>query len=569
MKQTNQNLSMEALSSQTMPYQELLAQGWNFLRNKQINDAINISQHLNKSHPDNGDGWYYTAQVAVTIGNLKAAKQSFKNACKLVPAQIAWKISLANTYYNLREIEQVKSSLNDLESLALTATQHNQIALLFSQIHLYEQSIKHYQEAISLEPNNHSHYYSLAAVYRYAGNLEQAEAYLTKAIEYNAHDIDAHALRVDVKKQTPRHNHIESLTALLEQNGTAKQLTSTQLPATQLTTKDKVQINFALAKSYEDLGDSAKSFEYLQQGARLRRQHIEYNIKQDQTIMAGISKHFDQSWWSNTPIAKQEKLSEKKLTPIFIIGMPRTGSTLIDRVLSTGKTVLNAGELNDFSRLLTEQVQQKFGAEIKNKQQFIKAASQIDFEKLGNDYLASVKDQFAHLGLGESINYFSDKLPFNFLYTGLIQKALPHAKIIHVTRDPMDTCYAVFKTLFQQAYPFSYEQKELAEYFIAYKKLMTHWQQLTDRAELNIHTVSYEQLVSEPAKISEQLYQFCGLTWQAEYADMQNNNAAVTTASASQVRQPIHKDSVQKWRKYEQQLLTLKQRLERAGILCD
>jgi len=554
MKQTNQTPSTEALS-----LQKLLSQGWGVLRHKQINDAIKISQQLNKSYPNNGDGWHFTAQVALALGNLKAAKQSFKNACKLVPTRIAWKISLANAYYNSREIEQVKSSLLDVEKLTLTATLHNQVALLFSQIHLYEKSIEHYQKAITLEPSNYTHHYSLGTVYRYAGNLEQAEASLTKAIECKGNDIDAHALRVDLQKQTPSHNHIEELNALLEESNAT----------TQLTAKDKVQINFALAKSYEDLSEPAKAFEYLRQGAKLRRQHIEYNIKQDQTIMEDISQYFDQDWWSNTATPKQSNVSEVRLTPIFVIGMPRTGSTLIDRILSTGKAVLNAGELSDFSRLLTEQVQQTFGAEIKNKQQFIKAASQIDFEKLGNDYLASVEAQFAHLGLGKNIHYFSDKLPFNFLYTGLIQKALPHAKIIHVTREPMDTCYAVFKTLFQQAYPFSYEQKELGEYFIAYKKLMAHWQQLADRAELNIHTVSYEQLVAEPIKVAEQVYQFCGLTWQAEYADMQNNNAAVTTASASQVRQPIHKDSLKKWRKYEQQLTPLKLQLEQAGISCD
>lgn len=551
MKQTNQHSLIE-----TLPPKELLSQGWNFLHHKQINDAIKISQHLNKLHPNNGDGWQYTAQVALVIGNLKAAKQSFKNACKLMPTQIAWKISLANTYHNLREIEQVKSSLFDIEKLTLTATQHNQVALLFSQIHLYEGSIKHYQKAISIEPSNNTHHYSLAAVYRYAGNLEQSEACLTNAIDCNTNDIDAHALRVDLKKQTLDHNYIDSLTALLEQNSAT----------TQLSVKDKVQINFALAKSYEDVNEPTKAFEYLQQGAKLRRQHIEYNIKQDQEIMADISQYFDQHWWLKNPITEKNDFAEKELTPIFVIGMPRTGSTLIDRMLSTGQEVLNAGELSDFSRLLTEQVQQTFGAEVKSKQQFIKAASQIDFAKLGHDYLASVQAQFAHLGLGKSVHYFTDKLPFNFLYTGLIQKAMPHAKIIHVTREPMDTCYAVFKTLFQQAYPFSYEQKELAQYFIAYKKLMAHWQQLS---ELTIHNVSYEKLVEEPTEVAEQLYQFCGLTWQAEYANMQNNNAAVTTASASQVRQPIHKNSVQKWRQYEQQLTPLKQQLEQAGISCD
>jgi len=534
--------------------ESLLSQGWNFLKNKQNNQAIEISQLLNKFYPNLGVAWYFTGKVALTINNILAAKQSFKNACKLTPAKQPWKITLANVYYRLNEIEPLKKLITSLDLSMLSATEHNQIAMLYSQIHLYQQSIEHYHKAIALEPEKSTHYYSLAAVQRYAGDLEQAEINLTKAIEFHPFDIDAHTLRVDLKKQTKEDNYIESLTALINQPVLPKPLS----------VKDKVQLYYALAKSYEDIAEHDKSFECLQKGASLRRQHIDYHINQDTDTMTEISRYFDQNWWANVPSARQKE--QEKLTPIFILGMPRTGSTLIDQILSAGKEVQGAGELNDFSRLLTEQVKNTFGNDIKTKQEFIEASARIDFHQLGADYLSSVHAQFSHLGVGNKVHCFTDKLPFNFLYIGLIQKALPNAKIIHVTRGAMDTCYAVFKTLFQQAYPFSYDQKELAQYFASYQKLMAHWQKLP---QLNIHTINYEQLVERPEDTAEELYQFCDLNWRAEYTNVQNNNSAVTTASASQIRQPIHKGSVQKWRKYHQQLAPLIQQLEQEGISCD
>ena len=180
--------------------------------------------------------------------------------------------------------------------------------------------------------------------------------------------------------------------------------------------------------------------------------------------------------------------------------------------------------------------------------------------------MSSVTAHFNEAGIGDKTNYFIDKLPFNYLYVGLIKAALPQAKIVHVMRNPMDTCYAVYKTLFQQAYPFSYQQQELAAYFISYQKLMQHWAQLAD---LDIHQISYEELVSAPKETGKKLYQFCGLDWHDRYIDVTSQQGMVNTASASQVRQEIHQGSLQKWQHYRQQLAPLKAQLEKAGIVCD
>lgn len=535
----------------------LLKQGWHDLNNQKINDAIKLSQQLNKQYPNNGEAWYFTGQIALAIGNLAAARQSLKNACKLIPQNPAWQISLANVYLKSHEATQVKNTIIALKNAKLTALEHNQVGMLFSQINMLPDAVEHYQQAINLDPSNNEHYYSLAAVQRHMGGLEQAEDNLTRAIALNTLDIDAHTLRVDLKKQTRENNFVEPLEALLNK---------------QLSPKKEVQVRFALAKSHEDMAEYSRSFEYLQQASLLRRKHIDYDVAHDIETMTQISQSFNLNWWQKPSTEIQQKAeadteTETDLTPIFILGMPRTGSTLTDRIISAGKNVHSAGELNDFARLFTAQVEKTFGTKMKSRQQFIEASSQIDFVKLGQDYLHSVKDQLSHIDFGKNKNqFFTDKLPFNFLYIGLIQKALPNAKIIHVKRNTMDTCYAIFKTLFHQAYPFSYDQKELAEYYIAYQKLIKHWEQFPN---LNIHTVNYESLVSNTMDCAKDMVQFCGLQWQDEFVNVQNNTSAVNTASASQIRQAIHKKSVNKWRNFEKQLNPMITSLEQAGIYCD
>jgi tetratricopeptide (TPR) repeat protein len=535
-----------------MSARTLLINGWEALKKQHIKQAISLSQQLNHQYPDHSEGWYYTAQVADSINNKPAAEQGFKNACKLAPANISLKMILANFYLSNDDFKKAKIKALELDELLLTATEHNQLALLFSKLNLVDQAIDHYQQAITLDSENHEHYYSLATVLRFAGDLALAEQHLDKAVTLDPLDIDAHVLKVDLRKQIPENNNINNLSELL---------------AKDLAIKDRVQVYFALAKSYEDLADYQQSFVYLEQGNKLRRKHVNYHVKTDVDTMSNICHVFNPLWWSkhkgNGLNASKSSLS---ITPIFVLGMPRTGSTLTDRILSASDNVTSAGELDTFAQQLTKQVNQHLSPAERSRKSFILAASQIDYGQLGQDYLSSVTARINEVGIGGKTHYFIDKLPFNFLYVGLIKAALPQAKIVHVTRNPMDTCYAVYKTLFQQAYPFSYQQQELAEYFISYQKLMQHWSQL---AGLDIHQLSYEQLVGDPKEVGEKLYQFCGLDWQDRYLDLSSQQGTVNTASASQVRHDIHQGSLQKWQHYEQQLAPLKAQLEKAGIVCD
>jgi hypothetical protein len=181
----------------------------------------------------------------------------------------------------------------------------------------------------------------------------------------------------------------------------------------------------------------------------------------------------------------------------------------------------------------------------------------LDFRQLGVAYLESSRPGTGHTA------HFVDKLPLNFMYAGLIHLALPGARIVHVQRHPMDTCYAIYKTLFRDAYPFSYKLQELGEYYLAYRQLMAHWQQVMPGV---IHTVRYEDLVADIESETGQLLEHCGLPFQEQCLRFHENDSASTTASAAQVRTALYSSSVGMWRQYEQQLQPLVDQLTASGI---
>ena len=181
----------------------------------------------------------------------------------------------------------------------------------------------------------------------------------------------------------------------------------------------------------------------------------------------------------------------------------------------------------------------------------------LNFQKLGDAYLQSTRAR-AH-----GCAHFVDKLPLNFLYTGLIHLALPGAKIIHVQRNPMDCCYAIYKTLFRDAYPFSYNLQELGDYYLAYRELMAHWNSVLPGM---IHTVQYEELVADLELQSRHLLSHCNLPWEQQCLAFEKSQASTSTASAVQVRRGLYNSSVGKWRHYEGQLQPLVEKLSAAGV---
>jgi hypothetical protein len=194
------------------------------------------------------------------------------------------------------------------------------------------------------------------------------------------------------------------------------------------------------------------------------------------------------------------------------------------------------------------------------RRQLVQQTAELDFTRLGEAYLDSSRPLTGHTP------HFIDKMPLNFLYAGLIHLALPHARIIHLVREPMDSCYAIYKRLFQDAYPWSYDLDEIADYYLAYRRLMTHWNKAMPGV---IHELHYEELVTSAETCSRELLCHCDLIWEEQCLHFDQSTAPSTTASASQVRQPLYTSSIQRWRDYEQQLAPLAEKLREAGIQID
>jgi hypothetical protein len=249
--------------------------------------------------------------------------------------------------------------------------------------------------------------------------------------------------------------------------------------------------------------------------------------------------------------------SKRAPGPIFILGLPRSGSTLIERILGRHSRVRAAGELQSMALAIVEAVRQRAGATQISRRELVEQSAQLDFESLGRDYLARARASGA---IGD---YFIDKMPLNFLYCGLICRALPEARIVHVHRHPMAACYAMFKTLFEDAYPFSYDLSELGRYYLAYRRLMQHWGRVMPG---RIYELRYESMIEDQRGETQRLLAFCGLDWEDACAQFHENPDPSTTASAAQVRQPIYDSSVNQWRHYGGQLADLRRLLAEGGI---
>lgn len=410
---------------------------------------------------------------------------------------------------------------------------------VFSHANEQTRALAAFDRAVALAPENAHFIFNRATVYRFLGRLEEAEAAYDRVIALKGTDYEAYINRSELRTQSVERNHIGELEDLLAR-GIADW-------------RGEVQVRYALAKEYEDTGNYPKSFQHLELGAKKRRDHMQYNVAVDVATVDWIIEAFPAAPATDAPRPAGD-------APIFIVGLPRSGTTLVDRILGSHSAVHSAGELNHFALCLVDAVSRGNGGVAMPRRELVARSAGLDFAALGRDYLGRVPP------LPARARRFTDKMPLNYLYIGLIRRALPNAKIMHVTRQPMAVCYAMYKTLFKDGYPFSYDLTEIGRYYLAYRRLMDHWQATLPGA---IYTVPYEALVADQLGETRRMLDFCGLEWQDACAEFHRNAAPATTASAVQVRRRIYGSSVSQWRHYAAHLAALNEQLRAAGIDTD
>ena len=517
---------------------QLEKQIWQLMKAGDLEQAAAACDQLNQAFPDYGPGWNTSSRLAISLNEPVIALQAVQRALLLSPGKPEWLLqqmaSLA-VYGDLKAAGVVADEIAEHEFE--TAYHASTCAVTMNRLGRHADAERHFLKAVEFTPNNPNYLFNLATAQRFLGKLDEATKSLGRAIDLNPLDCEAQLLRSGFRAYTESDNNIDSLLGTLE-----------KIPQEH---PGRVQIYFALAKELNDLQRYDESFERLQQGASERRSKLAYVAHHDLDTMRMIREQFGSEAFASPPAGFVNA------EPIFVIGMPRAGTVLVERVLNKHSVVRAVGEPQSFGIELVNQCELVMDAAPENSEQLMSAAKKVDFAALGEAYHNSAKPtsgKYAH---------FVDKLPINFMYAGLIHLALPKAKIILVERDPMDNCYAAFKTLFPGAYPYSYDLDELANYFVAYSQLMKHWQEVMPDV---IFKVRYEDLVTNSKTTIEDLLEHCNLSFEESCLNFYSDSEKASTASAVRLRHELRANSIGGWRNYSEQLQPVAETLSKGGV---
>jgi len=438
-------------------------------------------------------------------------------------------LSLSFCHMQLGQIEQALSFANDALSLQpdyLAAKE--QLAQLHSLNSNFSVATKLYLELLEALPDSPVPLYSLATIYKNSGELTRAKEYYEQAIAKDAQFTPAYFGLSSVHKYAGIDD--PHLTSLLKVSNSPT-----------LSQADSTLVHFALAKAYEDVKEFELAFTHLSKGNTQKFNSYGYDVRTDLLLMENIKQVFNQEVFSQNKLDKGNKNRA-----IFILGMPRSGTSLVEKILASHSKVYAGGELDTFFRLGSSLFRDS-GADFHFSN--ISSYSKEELDQIRTEYLDKLKD-IEPTGL-----YVTDKLPVNFLMVGLIKLLIPNALIIHCKRNSLDTCLSIYKSNFSNDnYRFAYDLLALGEYYKGYESLMEHWSSMFKD---EIIEVEYEQLAKSPATEIPHLLQRCGLTIEDNCLHFHNTPGIVKTASAVQVRKPMYTSSIGFWQNYATQLQPL------------
>jgi len=503
-------------------------------------DAIKMFAEATKINSNYAEAFYNLGSVQKKLGRFQEAIESYKRAIQITPNYLDAHNNLGNIYKDLGLLNDAIESYEWAISYGPKyAIAHINLASIYSSYDL-EKALHHYQEAISIEPNFPEAHYSLGTVFSSLGQKDESMKSYEKALELRSDYVEAHNALSTIKKYKKNDPQIKQMKNLLKQ--------------TNLMLSDKISLNFALAKASEDLENHKDFFKFLNEGNHLNKEKLNYSIDSDLEGISNIRNIFINSKGG----APKSNLKKGMPRPIFIVGMPRSGTSLVEQIISSHTEVYGAGELDFLSRSILKEIHTEvYGAgeldflsknvlkEIK-PDNIKKIYSKEFFEKITNNYYRSLSS----FNISEDI--FTDKMPLNFRFIGFILSAFPEAKIVHLKRDPIATCWSIYKHYFKSngnGYASNFD--DLSSYYLMYKGLMDFWHKTFPN---QIYDISYEDLTLSQEKETRKLLNYCDLSWDDRCLYFHKNTRAVHTTSGFQVREKMYQGSSEAWRKYEQYL---------------
>ena len=482
------------------------------------------------------DAYFLLAMIASAHHKLVKAIELIKQADSLAPnnpeylSQLAKHHALENNHVQALHFAELTAKLISSSSSSSSLTLDT-LGVAYSQIGLHEEALFFFDQAVTLNDKNPHYFFNLGASLKFTGDFDGARKAYEKTISIAPKYFKAHAALTGLGGVSAEFNHIPQLEQLFSQAQQAD---------------DRLYLGHALAREYESLGEFDKAFHYLDTAKKFKLKQFKYNIDEDKMLFRSLENHFKS-------VERTSRKGFETDEPIFVVGMPRSGTTLAERIISQHSEVTSAGELQHFGLLL-----KKMAATTSNRvidAETIAASKNINFFTLGESYIESTR------AITGKTARFVDKMPLNVLYVGFILQALPKAKIICLDRNPLDTIVSNFRQLFavnQSYYSYSYNLESTTEFYLLFRQLATMWLELFPE---NFYLLNYEKLVNDPLNEAQQLIKFCNLSWQQQCVNIHQNSSPVATASALQVRSPINNHSVGNWKKYDAYLDGVKELL--------
>jgi tetratricopeptide (TPR) repeat protein len=495
------------------------------------------------------------------LGKIEQADASFRRALAFRPNYLDALNNLANALVAQKKYEDavrilgdtLKQFPNDLQTLINLARAHMargaypmayraiQLALkeqpdnvdamtlagqIAHDLDHYEESIGYFEQSLQAKPNNIEalNYYGVAL--KSVGRLEDARNTFIKALEVQPRAIGTYSNLVDLEKFTPENPLFQTMKRIVERVKSPE-------------TAPYMALHFALGKAYDDMGEYQQAFHHYSVGARLKRATLTYNEDEVAQFFAETRRIFSKEF-----IARRDIPSNPSKAPIFIVGMPRSGSTLTEQIISAHPKIFGAGEIKNLSYSIAA-LRLKFPS-LPKFPTLAEAMRPTHFATIAKNYLAAI------MKISDNAERVTDKLLTNFFFAGLIYMMFPNAKIVHTKRNPIDSCLSTWTKLFKDDMPHSYDLGELGRYHRRYQELMDHWREVLPASAFL--EVQYEEMVADPETNARRVIDFLELEWDPRCLKFHESDRPVKTASVSQVRKPIYKTSVERGLRYGDKL---------------
>tara|TARA_B100000686_G_C16760652_1_gene958446 strand:+ start:165 stop:1694 length:1530 start_codon:yes stop_codon:yes gene_type:complete len=482
-------------------------------KSKNFKKATKLNKELLDQNPK--EAFLYN-----TMGLILTEQKKNDEAIKFYEKGLEIKPDYAIIYNNLGGIYRVRGDNTKSEEYFLKSVSlddnivepHNNLGNLYSSINKQDKAIYHFKKALKINPNFYISQYNLGVLYKSIGKFDEAINHLEKSIKVNEKFCSAHRVLSQLTRYKKDDKKITYLKKLY--------LDSTILD------NQKVELAFALGKIHEDINDFSGAIDFYNKGNLLRKKNLNFSSDEIKREFNKIKEIFSDK------IFKQfDKINSSKI-PIFIVGMPRSGTTLVEQIISSHPDVYGGDELNYLPNLATPILDCN--------------EANVNFntlEHIANEYIKKLKS------LSQNSKRVTDKLPINFKWIGLIKLILPNSKVIHCTRNYKDISLSIYKNFFSNPnLNFAYDFNDITNFYNLYLNLMSHWKKVTPNF---IYDVNYESLINNPTDEIKKIIKNCNLSWNKKCLKFYDNKRSIKTASDTQARKKIYKSSINSWKNYE------------------